>query len=351
MKTSAVSKLSPLDIQRSYRDNFARHILSVTLHLQSEVMNALTIKHGHSQLRINFEPYISISAAHGARLSDIAEQLGISRQAANQTVNLIETAGYLHRRADPSDGRAKILVTTPRAETLIRQGAREAGKIEEQLAKIIGIERLTEASNSLVSLNRELGLLFPFENTDAKRYFPLSALLPRLSDYITNRLQQLTIQKGHLDLKKSFGQVLSAIGPSGGRIQQMANAHDISKQAISSIALELENLGYIQRHPNPEDARQVVLKFTDRGMQLIADSVASIDELALEFTGHLGPGKFEAVRDVMACIYRSLHLEEDIFRQANDSDPLVLARQLYRQLGEDGAKALGHLLISGETNF
>ena len=125
------------------------------------------------------------------------------------------------------------------------------------------------------------------------------------------------------------------------------------KQACcsSSIALELENLGYIQRHPNPEDARQVVLKFTDRGMQLIADSVASIDELTLEFTGHIGPGKFEAVRDVMACIYRSLHLEEDIFGQANDSDPRVLARQLYRQLGEDGAKALGHLLISGETNF
>ena len=115
--------------------------------------------------------------------------------------------------------------------------------------------------------------------------------------------------------------------------------------------LELEDLGYIQRHPDPEDARQVILKFTEEGKLLIADSVVSIDELALELSGHLGDGKLDTVKDAMACIYRSLHLEEDIFGQANGSDPQVLARQLYRQLGEESAKALGHLLISGETNF
>ncbi|MBT3411444.1 MAG: MarR family transcriptional regulator, partial [Halieaceae bacterium] len=118
------------DIERRYQDNVARHILSISLYMQSEIMGALTVSHGHSQLRINFEPYISMAARSGVRLSEIAEMLGISRQAANQTANQIEKAGYLRRASDPSDGRAKLLVTTPRAMMLVKQGAAEALALE-----------------------------------------------------------------------------------------------------------------------------------------------------------------------------------------------------------------------------
>ena len=89
------------NVQARYRDNFARHLISVALHLQSEVMNALTVLHGHNELRLSFQPYISLSGRNGARLSDIADALGISCQAANQTANLVVAAGYLERRADP----------------------------------------------------------------------------------------------------------------------------------------------------------------------------------------------------------------------------------------------------------
>ena len=102
---------NPEDVQERYRDNFARHLLGITLYVQSEIMHNLTEEHGHTGLRLQFEPYISIIGAHGARLSDIADLLGISRQAANQTANQIEAAGYVRREAEPRDGRAKLLVT------------------------------------------------------------------------------------------------------------------------------------------------------------------------------------------------------------------------------------------------
>ncbi len=344
MNTSAHNRF-PADVQQKYRDNFARHILSVTLHAQSEVMNALTLKHGHSQLRINFEPYISMAAERGARLSDIAEMLRISRQAANQTANQIEAAGYLQRAADPSDGRAKLLLTTPKAKTMIRQGGAEAMKIQRRFADIVGKEELNCVNTSIIELSRSLGLLFPYEDENT---LILLGIMPRLSDYISHRLQVLTMAKGHSGLKRGFGTVLTSIGPRGGRIQQMANRHDVSKQAISAMVSELEDIGYIQRDPDPEDARQIILQFTGSGKKLIADSVASTDELAAEFAYIIGDCALGQVTSAMASIYRSLHLEEDIFGHADNNDIHIMARQITRQLGEEEAKALARLLLSSK---
>lgn len=336
------------DTQEKYRTNFARHILSVTLYLQSEIMNALTLKHGHSQLRINFEPYIAIAGDKGARLSDIAQLLGISRQAANQTANQIEDAGYLARTPDPSDGRAKLLTPTPRAKALRKQGTREALRLQQQLGDYVGELELQQATANIARLDQALGLLLPFEQTVNA---PLAGLLPRLSEYIANRLMLLTMSRGHPGLKRSFSPVLTSIGPAGGRIQQMANAQDVSKQAISATVSELEQLDYIVRRPDPQDARQVVLMFTDRGKALIADSIAAVEELEAEFCEHLGSESLAQVKDVMTRIYRSLHLEEDIFGHADSNDIGVLATELTRKLGDERAKALARRILSGETDF
>jgi DNA-binding MarR family transcriptional regulator len=348
MTNSVVRATIPREIQRAYRDNFARHLLGISLHLQAEIMNTLTVKHGHSDLRVNFEPYIAFAAMGGARLCDIAEKLGISRQAANQIANQIETAGYIQRNTDPMDARAKLIVTTERAKTLIKQGTQEALRMQVQFEEIVGGKTLSSITESLTELNRKLVALFPYKITDRNQQLPLAVLLPRLSDYTTQRLQKFTMAKGHPDLKKSFGQVLTAIGPNGGRIQQMAKTHHVSKQAISAVASELEELGYIKRDPDPDDARQVVLKFTQQGNGLLVDSVNSVDDLSTEFKEVLGTKKFTQMQESLAQIYRSLELEEDVFGAAGMSDTRVLARQLYRELGEEGAKALGQLLILGE---
>ncbi len=344
---TVADKHLPMPVQQRYRDNFARHILSLTLHQQSEIMSALTIKHGHSQLRINYEPYIAIAAKHGARLSDIAELLGITRQAANQIANQIEAAGYLQRAPDPTDGRAKLLVCTPRAKALIRQGGKEAMKVQDSFANIVGEQDIALCNRSLIELNKGLGLLFPEEDENE---LMLAATMPRLADYISSRLQQLTISKGHPSLKRTFAQVLLFIGPRGGRIQQMANAQDVSKQAISAIASELEDIGYLRRDPDPQDARQVLLQFTVAGEKLIADSVDSLDQLEDELAAIIGRDILVKTKSVMARLYRSLHLEEDIFGHADGNNLHAMARQISRQLGNEGARALARLLLSSDTD-
>jgi DNA-binding MarR family transcriptional regulator len=345
MTLASISEITD-DTGERYRDNFARHLLGVTLYLQSDIMDSLTRECGHRDLRINFEPYITIIGSDGARLSDIADCLGISRQAANQTANQIEAAGYIKRQADPQDGRAKLLMATRRGVALRRDGTREAARLQQQMEDIVCADAIKNSIDALAILSDRLGLLLPSSGDTAGAYEArLAGLLPRLRNYINLRLMHLTAARGHPALKQSFGQVLTAIGPAGGRIQQMAQTQGVSKQAISAVVTELEDLGYIRRVPDQADARQVLVRFTGKGHRLIADSVASVDEIDKEFEELIGRKALDALYDCMRMLYRALHLEEDIFDNTAPVDIRVLAKQLTHQLGEEGASALGRLLL------
>ena len=330
-------------VQNRLQDNFARHLLGVTLYLQTEIMDSLTNGHGHANLRLGYEPYITLIGPDGNRLSSIADTLQITRQAANQAANQIEAAGYIQRLPDPEDGRAKILALTGQGRQLRKHGTGEMTRLQQQFQELVGNEALKRLIKTLFRLCSELELVIVRENGGGNA--ELGALLPRLRDYTNIRLMHLTIARGHPSLKQSFGQVLTAIGPQGGRIQQMAEHHGVSKQAISAIATELEELGYIRRVPDAQDARQLVLHFTPNGQQLMADSIASVDELYQEFASIIGKRPMQDLCKTLLALYSDLHLERDIFENSTPMDIRKLAQQLVGQLGSSGARALGHMLI------
>ncbi|MEP1595324.1 MAG: MarR family transcriptional regulator, partial [Halieaceae bacterium] len=204
--------------------------------------------------------------------------------------------------------------------------------------------------DTLTELNLALKLPMPAASTEMSlQGIELAGLLPRLAGYIEYRLMTLTAEKGHPGLRLSFGQVLTLLGPQGGSIQRIANIQDVSKQAISAIARELQELDYIRREVDPDDARQLVLKLTPRGEALIADSVASVNTLANEFTRLVGAVRFKTLCQTLATCYRALGLEDDIFTRPESLNVRVLARQLRAQLGASGAQQLAQLLVRPKT--
>jgi DNA-binding MarR family transcriptional regulator len=59
----------------------------------------------------------------GARVSDLAQRLGVSKQAAAKTAAALERLGYASREPDPADGRAVRLRRTPRGEEMLALSA------------------------------------------------------------------------------------------------------------------------------------------------------------------------------------------------------------------------------------
>lgn len=343
----AINSIStdPEFVWNRYRYNFSRHLLGVARFLQCSLMETLQSRYGYTDLRLGFTPYVDLLGEGNKRLTDLADILGISRQACNQAVKQVEAAGYIARTADPVDGRAWQLTLSARGKKLRRDGARIVAQLDRQFADIVGIEGVADASKSLGRISQHLALGLATQTPLAQNAM-MGGWLPRLSDYVLQRLMELTRSRGHDRLKLSFGQVLTLIGPAGGRIQQMAATHDVSKQAISAIATELEELGYLQRQADPLDARQIVLQFTARGQALIADSVASVDQLEEEFAAIIGKAALKRVNTTLYTLYCGLHLEQDIFEHRSTVDLSLLARQIQQQLGDHDSQALARLLLN-----
>lgn len=325
----------------AYSANLPRHLIGLARYLQSRLMHTLIEECGHSNLGLQFEPYISLAGDNGIRLSQLAETLAISKQAVNQTVNQIEKAGYLRRVPDPEDGRAKRAVLTRQGRQLLSDGARLLGAVEHEFRGIIGAGKLTRFSDQLGDLYSGLGFEAPFNNEGSSA---LGWLLPRFSDKLMQELMELTRSKGHPGLKMSYAQVLTLMSPAGGRIQEMARINEVSKQAISAIARELEDQGYLQRVPDPADARQVILGFTPAGVRLIEDSIAATRKFNQRFSRVIGPEKLVFIKETAATLYEDLGLENEIFGRRS-ADTNESASDIVHSLGMRKARQLAMRLI------
>jgi DNA-binding MarR family transcriptional regulator len=328
-------------VEARYRDNLPRHLIGVARHLQSRVMRSLVDEFGYASLRLSFGPFITLIRERGLALSVLARELGISKQATSQLANTLERSGYIERRSSPDDGRSKVAVLTPAGRTLVATGDRLIFEIDAEYARRVGEPAYRRFTRALGELHAGLGL--PSGAAPAAGETRSAGVLPLVTERMQRELMEATIARGHPGLKMSHGQVLPLIGPHGGRIQEMARIQQVSRQAISAVSQELEELGYLRRAPDPVDGRGVVLELTSAGQALMADSVAAVDALESAFESILGRDAHESLQGVARDLYRALHLEEKIF-ESEPRDIEQLAQRLRQELGSGDAARLAELL-------
>ena len=154
--------------------------MGVTRYLESQVMERLANEHGFDNLRLYYEPYISLLSADGARLTDLARTLGVSRQAANQTANQIEAAGYIERAPDPGDGRAKRIILTSRGAELLRVGLVVAARLELEFTRIAGPDLSQDSIAALARFCEEKAIMPPEDGLAQRNRVSLVSLLAPL---------------------------------------------------------------------------------------------------------------------------------------------------------------------------
>lgn len=78
----------------------------------------------------------------GVTGNEIAEHLGITKQAASLTIDYLEEHGYVVRKPHPSDRRGKLIVLTERGWQCIRATERIFTSIENRWGKVLGDEKI-----------------------------------------------------------------------------------------------------------------------------------------------------------------------------------------------------------------
>jgi DNA-binding MarR family transcriptional regulator len=66
----------------------------------------------------------------GIRLTELADRASLGLAATSELVNELQRLGYLERRPDPTDGRAKLIYPTTRGRHLLDEAGRAVARLE-----------------------------------------------------------------------------------------------------------------------------------------------------------------------------------------------------------------------------
>jgi DNA-binding MarR family transcriptional regulator len=109
---------------------------------------------GYTNLRLSHLQVFGNIDWTGTRLTDLAARAAMTRPSMLELVDELEKAGYLERRPDERDGRAKLICLTRDGRRVVVQALRAVRQIESTYAGEVGAARFEEACLTLQELLR-----------------------------------------------------------------------------------------------------------------------------------------------------------------------------------------------------
>lgn len=100
-------------------------------------------------------------AAGKATTSDLAEHLGVSKQAAAQLAERLVQGGYVSRRVHPRDQRARLLTLTPRGRACTQAARRAAENAVQRWREELPPNEVKAFESALLTLTASIATLRP----------------------------------------------------------------------------------------------------------------------------------------------------------------------------------------------
>ncbi|TDC06647.1 MarR family transcriptional regulator [Nonomuraea longispora] len=122
--------------------------------LQREVFARLA-ERGHGDVRPRHGAILAYLDAGGVRATELARLSGRHKQIVGRLVDELETLGYVERRPDPADRRAKLVVPTERGLDQQRQADDIIAAIERRHAATIGEPAYAHLRQALKAITAE----------------------------------------------------------------------------------------------------------------------------------------------------------------------------------------------------
>ena len=126
---------------------------------------------------------------------------------------------------------------------------------------------------------------------------PLIGLLVRLIyQHHSQDIQTALADAGFDDITPAHANVFSFVPDHGISVSDLAELAHVRKQTMGQAVEQLEQLGYIQRRPNPADRRSRLVFLTDRGASVRPTTHAAATQVEQHWAQLTSPAELEALR-------------------------------------------------------
>jgi len=126
--------------------------------------------------------------------------------------------------------------------------------------------------------------------------YPLIGLLQDVQRQMADELHERLGKLGYAEIRPAHGCVFGNMQPHGVRLTDIAERSRITKQSVGEIVTNLEELGYVERIPDPADKRAKLVRLTPLGREVQAAARTTFAEIEAEWGERIGKKKVAALR-------------------------------------------------------
>ena len=127
----------------------------------------------------------------------------------------------------------------------------------------------------------------------------LGVLASRLLFSLQEELFEELAAAGYDDLHPRHGAVLAYLDEDGVRATELARLSGRHKQIIGRLIDELEELGYVERRPDPQDRRAKLIFPTERGLEQVRLGDEIVADIEARHAKEVGAKTYAQFRDVL----------------------------------------------------
>ena len=122
-------------------------------------------------------------------------------------------------------------------------------------------------------------------------FYPVRAMEAHVSESL--------VAAGYDDITPAQHRVFQRVTVDGVRIGQLARQAMVTKQTATFIVDQLEKAGYVERVPDPTDARARLVRLSVRGKDLVQVAREASQQIESSWASHLGEDEADNLRSLL----------------------------------------------------
>ncbi|MGE5636091.1 MAG: MarR family winged helix-turn-helix transcriptional regulator [Nocardioidaceae bacterium] len=131
---------------------------------------------------------------------------------------------------------------------------------------------------------------------------PLPPLLGELKELGIAEVFARLGDEGYPELRPGHGCVFRHMDRDGMRLTELAERGGLTKQAVGEVVDDLEQLGYVERVPDPADRRAKIIRLTEHGIEAGRAALRIFDDVERRWAATVGEERVAALRETVEAL-------------------------------------------------